>query len=65
MELWINEIWLLVTAVIFTMVGWWFGVTSNVREISGALIDKLIEDGYVRARTLPNGDIELLKHNEE
>ena len=65
MEMWINEGWLLFTAVIFTGLGWWFGVQENTKDVATVLLDKLIDDGYIRTRTLENGDIELVKLDEK
>jgi len=63
MELWINEIWLLATAVIFTGYGWWLGVKSNVKNISEAVIDSLIEQKYLKTRGFGK-DMEILKYTE-
>ena len=63
MELWVNELWLLVTAVIFTAYGWWMGVKSNVVNISEAVIDSLIEQQYLKTRGVGR-DMEILKHTE-
>jgi len=63
MELWINEIWLLATAVIFTGYGWWLGVKSNVKNISEAVIDSLIEQKYLKTRG-HGKDMEILKYTE-
>ena len=54
-------------AVLFTFVGIWFA-RENVTTLSGkiieATIDRLIADGYVKIKRV-NGEIELLKYNEE
>lgn len=63
MELWINEIWLLATAVIFTGYGWWLGVKSNVKNISEAVIDSLIEQKYLKTRG-HGENMEILKYTE-
>ena len=63
MELWINELWLLVTAVIFTGYGWWLGVKSNVINISEAVIDSLIEQKYLKTRG-HGENMEILKYTE-
>jgi hypothetical protein len=61
------HLWLLGTAVLFTFVGIWFA-RENVTTLSGkiieATIDRLIADGYVKIKRV-NGEIELLKYNEE
>lgn len=61
--MWINELWLLGTAAIFTYVGWWFG-RSDTKTIIAETIDSLIREGYLRTR-LTDGDIEVLKLDEE
>ena len=63
MELWINEIWLLATAVIFTGYGWWLGVKSNIKNISEAVIDSLIEQKYLKTRG-HGENMEILKYTE-
>jgi hypothetical protein len=50
MELWINELWLLFTAVIFTVVGYWWGFKTNAINISEAVIDSLIEQKFLKTR---------------
>jgi len=62
--MWVNEMWLLVTALIFTAYGWWMGVKNNSSHITALVIDSLIDEGYLRTRK--NGDeIEILKWNEK
>ena len=63
MELYINELWLLGTAVIFTAVGWYWGIKSNVVNISEAVIDRLIEEKYLKTRG-HGKDMEILKWTE-
>ena len=63
MELWVNEIWLLFTAVIFTVYGWYMGTRATVLNVSEAVIDSLIEQGYLKTRGTGK-DIEVLKHTE-
>lgn len=61
------HLWLLGTAVLFTFVGICFA-RENMTTLSGkiieATIDRLIADGYVKIKRV-NGEIELLKYNEE
>jgi len=64
MELWVNEFWLFVTAVIFTVVGWYWGFKSTTINVVEATVDSLIADGYLKTRTDDNGNIEILKFNE-
>jgi hypothetical protein len=60
--------WLLGTAILFTLVGSWMSSNKwdkNVSIIIEATIDRLIKDGYVKARLDENGEIELVKYNED
>ena len=60
--------WLLGTAVLFTFVGGWMAsnkFSNHTAIIIEATIDRLIKDGYVKARLDDNGEIELIKYNEE
>ena len=36
----------------------------TVKAIEGT-IDKLCDDGFIRHRTMPNGEIELLRYNDK
>jgi len=50
MDLWVNEFWLLFTAILFTIVGYWFGKKSGLSELVEIIIDSLIEQGYVKVK---------------
>ena len=63
MELWINELWLFITAVVFTFVGKYMTMRSTIEEISSAVLDKLIEDGYIRTKG-SGKNMEILKYWE-
>ena len=63
MELWVNELWLLLTAVVFTAYGWYIGSRSTVVNTAEAVIDSLIEQGYLKTRG-HGKDLEVLKHDE-
>jgi lipopolysaccharide biosynthesis regulator YciM len=63
MELWVNELWLLFTAVIFTAYGWYMGVKNKVQTVSEAVIDTLIEQEYLKTRG-HGENMEILKHTE-
>jgi len=62
-----TEIWLLITAIVFTFVGMSFRRTSKdyAHIVIEATIDKLIEDGFIKTRKDDKGQIELLKYYEE
>jgi hypothetical protein len=49
MEVWINELWLLGTAIIFTVVGMGFS-RHNAMDLTEAVIDSLIEQGYMKVK---------------
>jgi hypothetical protein len=63
MELWVNELWLLLTAVIFTAYGYWLGLKSSVASVSEAVIDSLIEQKFLKTRGVGR-DMEILKYTE-
>jgi hypothetical protein len=46
-------------------VGTIFGLNISFKGAIGKTIDSLIENGYLKHRKMPNGEIEILKHNEE
>jgi hypothetical protein len=49
MELWVNEMWLLFTAVIFTVVGSYLSKWRSVNHAE-AVIDSLIDQEYLKTR---------------
>lgn len=62
------EIWLLLTAVIFTFVGARMSkktTEDNTHLIIEATIDRLIKDEYIKSKLDKNGEVELLKHYEQ
>ena len=63
MELCVNEFWLFVTAVIFTIVGYYWGLKASVTNISEAVIDSLIEQEFLKVRGTGK-DMVILKHTE-
>ena len=63
MELWVNELWLLLVAAIYTIVGMWIGRKQQTKDIVENIIDNLIEQGYLKTeRTGKN--LEILKHED-
>lgn len=62
MELWVNELWLLGTAIIFTVVGMSFG-RYKAMELTEAVIDSLIEQKYLKTRGTGK-NLEILKYTE-
>jgi len=62
MELWVNELWLLGTAIVFTVVG---NFISRWRAVNHTevVIDSLIDQGFLK--TKGSGDsMEILKWRE-
>lgn len=58
-----QNLMLFVVAVVFTAVGYFWGLKSQVKNIIAATIDSLIDDGYLK--TLGTGkDMEILKWRE-
>ena len=48
--MWVNEMWLLFTAVIFTAYGWWLGLKVSASRITETVIDSLISEGYLKTK---------------
>ena len=61
--MWVNELWLFVTAVIFTVVGGAWGKRTSAEPIIAVTIDKLIDDGYLKTRGTGK-DMQILKWDE-
>ena len=56
--------WLLFAYIAGTAIGWYFSYSSRVQSIAEDLVEKLVEDGYIK--TKGTGDkMELLKHWEK
>lgn len=53
--------WLLLAYAIGTAFGLWMSFQRAV----GVTIDSLIENGYLKHRTNADGEVEILKYNEE
>ena len=60
---WEMTFWLFVTAVVFTFVGKQITLRSTIEEISSAVLDKLIEDGYIKTKG-SGKNMEILKYWE-
>lgn len=53
--------WLILAYVIGTAFGLW----TMFRQAADITIDSLVENGYLRHRKMPDGEIEILKYDEE
>ena len=60
----IEELFLLGTAIVFTALGYYMGQKSALTEVTEAVVDSLIEQGYIKTRG-QGDDLELLKHWEK
>ena len=63
----IIEIWLLITAIVYTFIGMSFRPSRKEMAISviESTVDRLIADGYIKTREDENGQLQLMKYNEE
>lgn len=53
--------WMAFAYVVGTLFGLW---VKQARTVAFT-IDSLVERGYLKSRKMPNGDIEILKYNED
>ena len=53
------ELWLILTAIIFTAFGIWVGKQNSIEQT----IDALIAQGYLRHKKDKDGEIQILKWN--
>ena len=63
-----EEIWILGTAIVFTLLGMHFGRTTKKKEIGDlveAVIDDLIRQGYIKNYKDSKGETELMKWWED
>jgi hypothetical protein len=62
MELWVNELWLLGTAIVFTWVGFYISKWRAVAS-SEIVIDSLIDQGFLKTRGT-GSNMEIIKWRE-
>lgn len=59
------ELWFFIVAVIYTYIGYRWGVRNQTEEIIETTIDSLINEGYLFVRRNDeNDDVELVKIQE-
>jgi len=58
------ELWLLGTALIFTLVGYFMGRSSGERRGIVMCLEALIAMKVVKLKTLPNGEEEVVQYND-
>ena len=55
------EIQILITAAIFTGLGYVWGVRWSMKRAIAIAVDSLIEEGFIKTKVHPNGEVEILK----
>jgi hypothetical protein len=48
-----------------TLFGLYVGFSSNSKRVVEKTVDNLINQKYIKTRTLPDGEIEILQYDEE
>jgi len=59
------EVQFFIMAIVFTGVGWYFGCEWMAKRMAQLTVDALIDDGYLKYRLDNNGEVEIMKWNEE
>lgn len=57
-------VWFFTVAVIFTFVGYGWGVKTQINQVVNNTINRLIVLGYIKYRKKPSGEIEILKYDQ-
>lgn len=57
------EIFLFITAIVFTFLGYWMGKRNDQKALVEAIIDQLINDGYLKTNGYGE-NLEIIKHSE-
>jgi len=58
------ELWLLGTALIFTLVGYFMGRSTGQRRGIEMCLEALIAMKVVKLKTMPNGEEEVVQYDE-
>ena len=58
------QLWLFLTAIIFTMIGFFWGASVKTDKAAAYVIDTLIKEGYIRTRG-SGDDMKILKYWED
>jgi hypothetical protein len=61
----VTSLAILTSAAVFYTFGHYTGVRTGAKLAAEVTIDSLAREGYVKYRTLDNGDIELIKLEEK
>lgn len=59
------ELWLLATALIFTIVGYYMGKGAGTTHGIEMTLDVLIHMKLIKFKRLPNGEEEIVAYNEK
>ena len=60
----IEEIFLIITAVVFTGFGWFVGKKSGIKQGIEDTVDNLVEQGYLNYKGVRSNP-DILKHDED
>lgn len=60
-----TTLWFFGSYVVGSVVGLIFGYTAGARNAISTTIDQLVKNGFLRHRKTKDGDIEILKLNQE
>jgi len=59
------ELWLLATASIFTIVGYWMGRNAGLNRGVEMTLAVLLADKIIKYKTLPDGEEEIVPYNDK
>ena len=59
------EIWLLITALIFTFVGYYMGRSAGQQHGIEMCLEALVHMKLIKFKKLPNGEEEIVAYNEK
>jgi len=58
------EFQFLVVAIVFTGVGWSWGLQQSAKKAIELVINNLIDEGYIKTKIDENGDTEIMRYWE-
>jgi hypothetical protein len=60
-----NTLWFLAAYIVGTGFGYYMGMYRNATQMAEITIDSLIERGYLKTRRDSNGELEILRYDED
>tara|TARA_E500000178_G_C16984483_1_gene737481 strand:+ start:1609 stop:1797 length:189 start_codon:yes stop_codon:yes gene_type:complete len=60
----VEEIFLIITAIVFTGFGWFVGKKSGIKKGIEDTVDSLVEQGYLKYKGIRSNP-DILKHDED